>query len=840
MKQWKRILSVLLTILLAAGSALSLAEETAKKSEEPSAVEEKAANAASAAHFEKGALSRTPIRSMEDAAAAAADVAARLGGDERIQFRPWRTVTDTRGNRYYIFQQMCAETTVSGGAIKIVTDPEGNMLGYVSSVETALPDAEEAAGIAAEQAEAIVTEQMTQAYQIAPELLSGRTVQVILPVNRELVLEAEKEESRFVWAVYTANPESRLSRNADLPYLTHYVTMDGAYLYSLPCIMPGDDASVSGYQAAYAFEFMEPVPYTGTVTLSNGKTMEISLDVMRDTRTGMYYLGNVERRIAVADCYPFLYENGRTVLEASRDNADWNEKCLLALYNYCRAWDYYSEIGWQGGDGLGTPIMILKDYCDEKHTPIDNAAYAGRYYGWQIFLSSEANDFAQCLDILAHEFTHCVTGSVMTFNAYMNDYGAINEALSDIQGNLCEMYFGATEDTTWVLGENSRTPARSMSDPHLYKQPEYAWDLYYVPQVATPTGLNDRGGVHSNSSLLNSIAYSLCAEGGMTIEEARAFWFAVDCAAVPGTDHAQLSELMPWVLEILGMERYQAALETAVDAVRLRAGNAPDSLGDHLALLTLTLPEDSRFQDGHWALGILSVDVEGVVQRVKDIWNAEGDCQTAMTELLDVLLPAGEPGQEAPAGIIDWVKDSFFTDKAERGDIKGKYDVMMAGIRDWVRKYLRDFLFAGTGAAGQDGRTVRMVCRPGLTVPVLLRIEMDDNSGNVLTMGGLVYTMGTWIDVGGLVELGMKEGKPDNWTEEMTEKLAQTQQSDTPDLQRVFDRLTHLYSLLTDHDWLKTHLFFEIKGGEILEIPSTGIENAVILDGEIVNQPIKK
>ena len=103
---------------------------------------------------------------------------------------------------------------------------------------------------------------------------------------------------------------------------------------------------------------------------------------------------------------------------------------------------------------------------------MDNAAYAGKFYGWQTFLSSSVNDFAQCLDVAAHEFTHCVTGTVMTYNAYKNDYGAINEAISDIQGNLCEMLAGATEDNTWLIGENSLNTVRSMSDPHLFQQPE--------------------------------------------------------------------------------------------------------------------------------------------------------------------------------------------------------------------------------------------------------------------------------------------------------------------------------------------------------------------------------
>ena len=126
-------------------------------------------------------------------------------------------------------------------------------------------------------------------------------------------------------------------------------------------------------------------------------------------------------------------------------------------------WDYYKAIGWKGGDGLGTPMLILKDYCDRDHDPVDNAAYAGHYLGWQVFLSSDINDYSQCLDVLAHEFTHCVTHSVMTYNAYMNDYGAINEAMSDIQGNLCDaMYVDETEveNEDWLIGEDIGRPDR--------------------------------------------------------------------------------------------------------------------------------------------------------------------------------------------------------------------------------------------------------------------------------------------------------------------------------------------------------------------------------------------
>ena len=93
----------------------------------------------------------------------------------------------------------------------------------------------------------------------------------------------------------------------DLPYLAHYVTQGGEYLYNLPTILPGDAAGSAGYDASYVFEFMEPVDYTGYVDYSDGTEHEISVTLMRDTRTGMYYLGNIEHRIVVADCWEFLF-----------------------------------------------------------------------------------------------------------------------------------------------------------------------------------------------------------------------------------------------------------------------------------------------------------------------------------------------------------------------------------------------------------------------------------------------------------------------------------------------------------------------------------------------------
>ena len=760
--------------------------------------------------FVDGACTDQPVRSMEDAAAIVDAMLPMIGGDARTQFAPWRSFQDPGGNRYYVFYQIYAETTVSGGAVKVVTDPDGRMLGLVASLETALPEGAASEGISASRAEEIVLNRLAEEKQQA-DLVEGQTAKIVLPVNRELDPESEeeKEESRFVWAVYTGNPDSSAGKS-DLPYLAHYVDMTGQYLYNLPTMMPGDEAGASGYNAAYVFDFMEPAEYTGAVTLSDGTQQEITVTLMQDTRTGMYYLGNPERRIVVADCWEFLYNHGRVKLEASADNTGWDNTCLLTLYNYCRAWDYYHAIGWDSGDGLGTPIIVLKDFCDKDHNPIDNAAYAGHYMGWQVFLSSSANDFSQCLDVLAHEYTHSVTQSVTTWNAYLNDYGAINEALSDIQGQICDMMAGATEDTTWIIADNSKEQVRSLSDPHKYDQPEFVWDLHYQPKVKTPTEMNDRGGIHTNSSLLGKIAWSLCESGGMTLEEARIFWFAASCAMVPGTDYVQLSELLPWVMRIQGMDKYLPALEAAMDATRIRTDEMPEVLDEDRALVSLTLPDLESLTDGHWAMYLLSADYHGLFRRFLDMLGSLDVNGQALDELLDIVLPsepAEQSGEADPA-----VPQRDTTD----------------GLSDWIEKYLHDFLYMGNSAAGQDGRTIRMVTRPGLTLPILLRMETKD--GATLDSGGLaVFFNGKWMDVGSFMKTvtevtsTMSQEEMEAW---VNERMDEVLPKDGMDL---FGRLLEI---ILDPGTALKKFFLDVKPGSVTEIPATGLESIRNIDME--------
>jgi len=111
---------------------------------------------------------------------------------------------------------------------------------------------------------------------------------------------------------------------------------------------------------------------------------------------------------------------------------------------------------------------------DEDGEPVDNAAYIGEQRGFQAFEINDAFGDGSCSDIIGHEFTHCVTGKSMSGNKYENDFGAINESISDIMGNLIEMSFGDSPGGEWIFSERHGNGAiRSMKEPHVFKQPAF-------------------------------------------------------------------------------------------------------------------------------------------------------------------------------------------------------------------------------------------------------------------------------------------------------------------------------------------------------------------------------
>ncbi len=181
-------------------------------------------------------------------------------------------------------------------------------------------------------------------------------------------------------------------------------------------------------------------------------------------------------------------------------------------YDYAGdTYDYFlSEHGRDSYDDAGATLRSTVHHCPD---PLTSCPYNNAFWDGTRMVYGEG--FSRADDVVAHELTHAVTQhSANLF--YCMESGALNESFSDVFGETVDLGNGAGNDTPqvrWLVGEDIPGVGafRSMSDPYLFGQPASTSDPEYF--CATSCGDRDRGGVHTNSGVLNHV-YALVVDGG--------------------------------------------------------------------------------------------------------------------------------------------------------------------------------------------------------------------------------------------------------------------------------------------------------------------------------------
>lgn len=544
----------------------------------------------------------------------------------------------------YSFQQIFDGKEVLGGTLKIALNGDNGVTAVFACID---PNAAgEQTWLTKAEAEAQVASRCRDEYGHPVQVLEEYTdrgfrtpATMVYSMNMDYDIDPIPDD--LVWIVYTAN-EGAEEADKEYPYIAHYVKVDGTYVTDLPVMQPGDEESRCGFRKKDVFVGMTPDTYTGEIEDFDGNKRTVTVPVMRCEADNCWYLGDVERRIVFADYYECAYgENHDFVLLKSEDNADWDDQDIATLYNYLRARDFYANMGWNGPDGEGTDEVIFKGMCYSDGSLIENACSFGKLECWQVFSYSTYNAYGDkiwltmALDIMAHEYTHTFTETVMNKNLYENDLGAINEAMSDIMGNLVEYICEDTQDEAWLIGEKMGAPFRCMSDPELYDQPTSVWGKAYRARTNKPNTVNDRGGVHYNSSLLSLIAAKLCLDHGMRYDEAVSFWVLTSMGMTPRTDYIQMSALLRWALKESGYkEAYGAALDQLIEQTRIETTDMPETLPEGQKLVRLALPDTETFTENkEWCLYIMPVKKKTDAESIADIaFTAAAKIQEAISD----------------------------------------------------------------------------------------------------------------------------------------------------------------------------------------------------------------
>lgn len=455
-----------------------------------------------------GVLYEEPVHTYAELAVVIEQVADLLGISGYDELEPL-VQTHLNDHITFTFRQMDGEFEVANSTLKLLIDEDNIPIMIQSSLVPNLSTSYTGTEITAQEAEDVIT-----------DLASGQgiTLTVFSDYTSKCVLNDAQIVSTRCYRIYTDNPFA--SDGADMPYLVHYVDFDGNYLKNYPTNNLIEE-NLDEHDNDEYFTNLTATLYAFTVD-RNGEEFSFVVPVSYNSRDRKYYLADPDRKIILADFYSFIYQ-GNLSFEKSEDPTDWDDNHLITYYNYIQAYDYYEGLRFPSTDGFGIPILVLTNWVDANHVPVNNQCSMGNINGWSVFGSSDANTYGYSLDVIAHEYTHAFSSFARQGNLYYNEYGAINEGFSDIMGNIAEMSMGETDDLTWALGETSGNIVRSMSDPTLYGQPVAVGDPYYSNTIALPnsgaSGISDNGGVHSNDSLISHLAYVLYEEGDVTLDE---------------------------------------------------------------------------------------------------------------------------------------------------------------------------------------------------------------------------------------------------------------------------------------------------------------------------------
>lgn len=244
--------------------------------------------------------------------------------------------------------------------------------------------------------------------------------------------------------------------------------------------------------------------YSGTVPLDTDSLPDGSF-ALRDTTRGNHEVYDLQGK----DAY---FSNPTGVLMTDADNL-WGDGLqgtrsqsdgVDAMYGFATTWDFYLQrFGRLGiaNDGVGGKSRVhAKNWGGALYNAFwDDDCFCMTYTNF----AGPGNGTLVSLDVAGHEMTHGVTSNTAGL-IYSGESGGLNEATSDIMGNLVERFAANPNDPAdYQVGEQifGSAPLRDMVRP---SSDGVSADCYY-PGVG---GLD----VHYSSGVANHMFY-LLAEG---------------------------------------------------------------------------------------------------------------------------------------------------------------------------------------------------------------------------------------------------------------------------------------------------------------------------------------
>ncbi|SBT48731.1 M4 family metallopeptidase [Micromonospora auratinigra] len=449
------------------------------------------------------AFAATPSApASESSAAARADSLLRANpgavqGTSGEAYRAVRTKVDSSGAAHTRYTRTYHGLRVYGGDFVVHTAPNGTMAGTSSGLAAPLTlNTTAKVGAAAAKASARKT-------------FAGTLTSVGAP---ELFVDASSGKGRLAWETVATGWKADKQTPSKLHVITDASTgkVIGSYDEIESVVGSGQGiftgtVSIDTTLSGSTYSMVDPVH-------GNGRTCD-----MNNTTSGT--------------CTTFTDADN---VWGNGSNSNRQSAGVDAHFGAAKTFDYYLNVhGRNGifGNGTGVPSRV---HYGSNYV---NAFWDGSQmtYGDG---SGNANPLVS-LDVAGHEMSHGVTENVVPGGlTYSGESGGLNEATSDIFGNMVEFYANAPSDPgDYQVGEKiningNGTPLRYMYNPSLDGSSDSCWttstknkDVHYSSGVANHFFFNLAEGTGATSYGTSPVCGSAPAVVGIGRAKAEKIWF---------------------------------------------------------------------------------------------------------------------------------------------------------------------------------------------------------------------------------------------------------------------------------------------------------------------------
>lgn len=363
-----------------------------------------------------------------------------------------------------------------------------------------------------------------------------------------------------------------LGKNANIESSELYIEEDSDHNLSLVYVVKGysDDKALeiiinaNTGEVVSESDLIDNISSTYTGFGIDGITHTITLDEDKELLTGkrIYKFYDPDRYIYVTDYrgkgeilstllsgagkiikpIPFQgYIDGDIYLHDEVDSTFF-KNAVTTMSNFELIYDYYKNVlGRNSFDNKGGDVVVNLGVVKSTKTgeDLNNAFWS--FLTDQMYIGDyKGKSFSVSLDVLAHEFTHGVIGSVVNLatspvegkedEAF--ETGSLSEGYADVLGSLIE-------GKNWTIAENNEV-LRNLADPESMNRPSEVRGDYYYPNdydeeeriaMASPKEYKnvqsyDGGGKHHNATIVGYAAYLMYESGAFkSREEMAKVWY---------------------------------------------------------------------------------------------------------------------------------------------------------------------------------------------------------------------------------------------------------------------------------------------------------------------------